>query len=117
MGTTSQYTGLYKEVVEAGWGISIGILFRATVPSGLRHHAESLSPAAFCNGMASAQAAVAYGSTILVPNATHVKVTTTNVDAHEDGIDWAEMGFLIGVVTLLLCCLGAIIAAAAAGHR
>merc|ERR1711998_424249 len=67
--------------------------------------------------MASAKAAVAYGSTILVPNATQVKVTTTNVDAHEDGIDWAEMGFLIGVVTLLLCCLGAIIAAAAAGHR
>jgi len=142
--TTSQYTGLYKEVVEAGWGISIGIyaagwisgvsatssasrrcnadwcgieiLFRATVPSDRGHHAEALSPSAFCNGMASAKAALAYGSTMLVPNVTDVKVTTTNVDTHEDGRDWVELGFYIGVVTFLVCCLGIVIGASVKGH-
>jgi len=146
---TSQYTGLYKEVVEAGWGISIGIyaagwisgvsatssasrscnadwcgieiLFRATVPSGLSHHTESLSPSSFCNGVVSAKAAVAHGSTMLVPNATHVKVMTTTVDAHvtahEDGRDWAETGFYIGVVVLILCGVGTVIGLSAMHRR
>merc|ERR1711959_126433 len=130
---TSEYVGLYKVVVEAGWGISIGIYdeanrdwrlgvtatssasnscngncgmevrFRATVPWNLHHRVESLSASAFCSGVAAAKEAMAKGSTIRVPNETDVTVLTTDVD-HDDGVDWVELGVGIGIgVCLLLC--------------
>merc|ERR1711977_314455 len=139
---TSEYEGLYKVVVEAGWGISIGIYdeanrdwmlgvtatssasnscngncgmevrFRATVPWDLSHRAESLSPSAFCSGVAAAKEAMAKGSTIRVPNETDVTVLTTDVDAHEDVVDWVELGVGIGFGVLLLVFLGVVLGAA-----
>merc|ERR1712022_26355 len=100
--------------MEAGWGIAIGIysynsgwfsgvsttssagntcdaqwcgvevIFRATVPSGFSHRADSLSPAAFCDGVASAKEIIGQGSMIAVPNVNDVAVLTTHVEAHED---------------------------------
>merc|ERR1711977_171050 len=138
---TSEYAGLYKVVVEAGWGISIGIYdkanrdwmlgvtatssasnscngncgmevrFRATVPWDLSHRAESLSPSAFCSGVAAAKEAMAKGSTIRVPNETDVTVLTTDVE-HDDGVDWVKLGVGIGIGVCLLLCLGAVLCAA-----
>merc|ERR1719409_2607178 len=137
---TSEYAGLYKVVVEAGWGISIGIYdeanrdwrlgvtatssasnscngncgmevrFRATVPWNLHHRAESLSASAFCSGVAAAKEAMAKGSTIRVPNETDVTVLTTDVDYHE-GVDWVELGVGIGIGVCLLLCLGVVLCA------
>merc|ERR1711998_335076 len=141
----SHYTGTYKRVMEAGWGIAIGIysyssgwfsgvsttssasntcdaqwcgvevVFRATVPSGFSHRADSLSPAAFCEGVASARAIMS--SMITVPNATDVTVLTTHVETHEDGPDWATIGFGIGFLTVIIGCGCAIAGAAMAGRR
>merc|ERR1711977_316782 len=138
----SEYAGLYKVVVEAGWGISIGIYdeanrdwmlgvtatssasnscngncgmevrFRATVPWDLSHRAESLSASAFCSGVAAAKEAMAKGSTIRVPNETDVTVLTTDVDYHEDGVDWVAVGIGIGFGVLLLVFLGVVLGAA-----
>merc|ERR1712146_501658 len=144
--TTSHYTGLYKEVVEVGWGISIVIyaasdpgwisgvsmtssashtcnvnwcgievLFRATVPSGIRHHAESLSSSAFCRGVALAQDAVGFGSAIRVPNETDVTLLTTHVNTQEAPIDWGMIAFGIIFGVILLLCL-AVPIGAALGH-
>merc|ERR1712093_176851 len=139
---TSEYAGLYKVVVEAGWGISIGIYdeanrdwrlgvtatssasnscngncgmevrFRATIPWDLSHRAESLSASAFCSGVAAAKEAMAKGSTIRVPNETDVTVLTTDVDYHEDGVDWVAVGIGIGFGVLLLVFLGVVLGAA-----
>merc|ERR1712093_393192 len=139
---TSEYAGLYKVVVEAGWGISIGIYdkanrdwmlgvtatssasnscngncgmevrFRATIPWNLHHRAESLSASAFCSGVAAAKEAMAKGSTIRVPNETDVTVLTTDVDYHEDGVDWVAVGIGIGFGVLLLVFLGVVLGAA-----
>merc|ERR1711939_732330 len=139
---TSEYAGLYKVVVEAGWGISIGIYdeanrdwrlgvtatssasnsrngncgmevrFRATIPWNLHHRAESLSASAFCSGVAAAKEAMAKGSTIRVPNETDVTVLTTDVDYHEHGVDWVAVGIGIGFGVLLLVFLGIVLGAA-----
>merc|ERR1712139_390002 len=138
---TSEYAGLYKVVVEAGWGISIGIYdeanrdwrlgvtatssasnscngncgmevrFRATIPWDLHHRAESLSASAFCSGVAAAKEAMAKGSTIRVPNETDVTVLTTDVE-YDDGVDWVKLGVGIGFGVCLLLCLGAVLCAA-----
>jgi len=146
--TTSHYTGLYKEVVEVGWGISIGIyaasdpgwisgvsmtssashtcnvnwcgievLFRATVPSGIRHHAESLSSSAFCRGVALAKDAVGFNQSqsIRVPNETDVTLLTTHVNTQEAPIDWGMIAFGIIFGVVLLLCL-AVPIGAALGH-
>merc|ERR1711939_543343 len=129
----SDYAGMYKLVVEAGWGISIGIydetgpgwkhgvnttssasdacnenwcgievLFRASVPSHLSHHAESLSASAFCSGVASAKEAMARGSSIALFNETDVTITT--VHAHEEGENLIGVWIALGVVGVLVCC-------------
>merc|ERR1711977_387922 len=81
---TSDYGGIFKQIFEAGWGITIGIYgaagisitssasntcdanrcgmaveFKAKIPYGLGHRTDSLSASGFCNGMASAKEAVA----------------------------------------------------------
>merc|ERR1711977_294868 len=132
------YEGVYKLVVEAGWGISIGlydemgpekgwkhgvnttssasnacnenwcginVLLRASVPSHLSHHAESLSAAAFCIGVASAKDAMAQGSNIAMFNETDVTVRNiTAVHADENSNDLTGVWIALGVVGLLLIC-------------
>jgi len=79
----------------------IEVLFRASVPSHLSHHAESLSASAFCSGVASAKEAIAQGSSIAC-NETDVMITT--VHAHEEGENLIGVWIALGVVGVLVCC-------------
>jgi len=143
------YEGMYKLVVEAGWGISIGIydetrpgwkhgvsttssasnacddnwcgievLFQASIPSHLSHHAESLSASAFCSGVASAKETMAQDShdqlgcvasvrNIGLFNETNVTVPITTVHEDEKSIWQTDLGgalMALGVVGVLLLC-------------
>merc|ERR1719409_1771401 len=138
---TSEYAGLYKVVLEAGWGISIGIYDEANRDWMLGVTATS-SASNSCTGnwcgmevrfratvpwdlshRAESLSASAFCSGVAAAKEAMAKGSTIRVPnetdvtvlttdvEHDDGVDWVELGVGIGIGVCLLLCLGVVLCA------